>query len=281
MLYRTYTQLVSDIHLWSAKLPKFAAVCGIPRSGLIPASLLALRRNIQCVSLDSLLDNKKPWKEDLKGLGRDVKAADGPVLIIDDTVSSGGKMREVKSQLKDKGDFRYAAYGAIGENGKKEVDYFCIDMGSAFNICEWNIFHHLFNDKMLVDFDGVLCPDWGYPHEEGDLTELYQKHLDNALCLIKPTNTPLLGIVTARLEKHRKSTEAWLKKNGIEYHFLSMCPCSSPAEREAKNDSVNHKIRVYQKHGRLFVESDRNQSNIIHRHTGKPVLSWLDQTYLD
>ena len=85
--------------------------------------------------------------------------------------------------------------------------------------------------------------------------------------------------MTGRLEKHRGRTEAWLQRHNIDYRFLAMCPCLSPAERSAKNDSVNHKIRVYRDWGCMFVESERYQAEQIFNHTGKPVLSWQDQFY--
>ena len=49
-----------------------------------------------------------------------------------------------------------------------------------------NIFNHGHNHVTLTDLDGVLCEDWRYNHEEGDLEERYLNHLDNARCLLRP-----------------------------------------------------------------------------------------------
>ena len=55
MNFKSYEELLADTAAWERDLPHYDAVCGVPRSGLIPASYLATRRNVRMVALDELI----------------------------------------------------------------------------------------------------------------------------------------------------------------------------------------------------------------------------------
>ena len=83
---------------------------------------------------------------------------------------------------------------------------------------------------------------------------------------------PLPAIITARLEKYRAETEAWLADYGIRYKELVMGPWLTKAERE-RSDVAAWKAKEFDRTGlELFVESDPAQAKAIHRQTGKNVL---------
>ena len=77
LFYRSYQQLTSDMHAW--ELPDFAAICGVPRSGIIPATILALRRNLHSVPLSDLVQRVRRFAtQNHYGTGRNIPARDGP-----------------------------------------------------------------------------------------------------------------------------------------------------------------------------------------------------------
>ena len=58
--YISYAQLVSDCHAFARTLPPVKAIAGVPRSGLIPASLIALELNVPMISIESLIHEANP-----------------------------------------------------------------------------------------------------------------------------------------------------------------------------------------------------------------------------
>ena len=89
MIYETYADLAKRVRSWSKVLPEFVAVGGIGRSGSLVASIFAAERNIHLIDPDEL-GAYRPWKAPLR---RECPAKeDGLVLLVDDTVSSGGTM---------------------------------------------------------------------------------------------------------------------------------------------------------------------------------------------
>jgi orotate phosphoribosyltransferase len=275
MMYRTYAQLASDIRLWSSNLPEFVAVAGIPRAGVIVASMFAAERNIHLVTIDELIRGERPWE---KSLRRNCPGKQtGTVLIVDDTVSSGNMMRKVRKEI----NYPDVKYGAVygKQAGIDTIDYCHKMLGDVDHIFEWNWHHHWFVERCLFDLDGVLCEDWPHLHEEGELAGMYQNHLLNAKVLIKPSFR-IGEIVTARLEKYRPQTMQWLAMHNILYSRLTMAPYNTPSERNASRGFAERKAAIYneRKDALLFVESATNQAEIIARLTGRPVLAWDRQT---
>jgi orotate phosphoribosyltransferase len=273
-IYRTYADAASDVREWSRRLPNnIMATCGIPRSGCIPALMLSQYRNIHHVTLESLQQGRRDWET---GLRRRVPGKDnGIVLVIDDTSWSGRTIREIRPtihpELSDV--VKFAALYA-GDNGIQELDYFGRRLPIFAHSFEWNIMHDCLARKACFDMDGVLCEDYRHPSEDGPHEDAYRHHLEHA----KPLNIPsypILAIVTARLEKYRPETEAWLRRHGVQYKTLNMAPYDTPGERHRNKGFGHRKARYYAKKHRaiLFVENDRRQAEIIHRISGKPVFS--------
>lgn len=278
MMYRTYSQLAEDVRQWCRTLPPFSAVAGIPRAGVIVAAMIAAERNIHLVTLDDLKAGRKPWESPLR---RSCPAKpNGDVLVVDDTVATGGHMRAIKEQLLEPWCKFGAVYGM--DSGLSEVDFVCHRVGSIDHVFEWNWQHHWFVENSLFDLDGVLCEDWPHLSETGHLEVAYQHHLLNARCYMVPS-FPIGEIVTARLEKFRPQTEAWLNRNGIRFKSLTMAPYATPEERAANRGFAERKAEIYLQRpwARMFVESNHSQAEVIARLTGRPVLSWETQVMLN
>lgn len=74
--YISYAQLVADCHAFARTLPPVRAIAGVPRSGLIPAAVMALELNVPMVSLESLISAEDPTIQlPRRGTGHRVSSA--------------------------------------------------------------------------------------------------------------------------------------------------------------------------------------------------------------
>lgn len=277
MHYVTYAKLLDDVLAWERSLPPFDIAIGVPRSGLIPASLLALRRNVPMSDLAAFLVD--PHEVYATCYLRDnnpakLKPRCNRILIIDDACSSDSvTFKHIRRKLRgvtlpEMIKIEYAA--VYRASIRSELDY-CYREIPQPRIFEWNWFRHSFLSKFLLDMDGVICEDWKGEEQDGD-DPVYQAHLANAKPLFVPER-PVAGIVTSRLMKHRQATEAWLKRHNVRYAELVMHPAETPSARRRACDYAIRKSRVYTERGALlFVESSAGQARDIFHITGKPVL---------
>lgn len=253
-------------------------IVGVPRSGMIPALMLAELLNKRCADLDAFIEGRQmscgnrqqfmthPFKE-------------GKVLVIDDTFYSGAAMRLTRERLaplEDKYEILYACVYAEGKNAKNAVDIYLYDIwrpGEKMWLYEWNILHH-WPKKTTVsmwDVDGLLCKN---PPDDRD-TEAYEAYLPNAIPIIIPT-TRVGAFVTYRLEKYRGVTEEWMKKQGIEYGELHMFNAPDRDTRNGTMSPAKYKARIYAEAAwaQLFIESDAYQAERIFKRSGKPVFCY-------
>lgn len=273
-IFRTYSEAAADVREWSRRLPDdIVATCGVPRSGTIVALQLAQHRNIHCVGLRDLQEGRAIWRHALRR--RVPSKRRGRVLVIDDTSWSGRTITEIRRTLPDQVagcGIEYAALYA-GDGGIGHLDHYGRRLPFFSHSFEWNIGHDVLSRKTIFDLDGTLCEDYTLPGEEGEHAEAYQRHMAEAKCILRPSY-PVLAICTARLEKNRKPTEDWLRRQGIEYQVLDMCPASDQAERHAMKGFAHRKAAYYRKRNAaiLFVENRADQARQIYTMAKKPVL---------
>jgi uncharacterized HAD superfamily protein len=278
-------QLYRDVVAWEKQLPYFDAVCGIPRSGLFPASYIAMRRNIRLVEYSELFANpataiQQAKIRDLNPIIYYKKPVGNRLLIVDDSASpSSVTISGIKDQLKDQTALDIS-YGVVYRaSAKSQVDFYYREVPFP-RMFGWNWYRHWGLQFALCDMDGVLCEDWKHRPELND-DEEFVDHLSNAKPLYIP-DTPILGVVTSRLVRYKELTEAWLKKHGVKYQALYMHPAKTPEERRAMRDHAERKADVYNKItvANLFVESDTKQAGRIFELTRKPVLCIDNMTCL-
>jgi uncharacterized HAD superfamily protein len=136
------------------------------------------------------------------------------------------------------------------------------------HLLEWNFFNSIHTPNVALDFDGILCKDC--PAEDDDDGPRYVRFLETAKpkYLVRSCEIPL--IVTARLEKYRELTEAWLRRWGVRCRELVMGPW---AERSRAYDIGQFKGQVYRDSGAtIFVESCPVQARSIAEASGKRVI---------
>ncbi len=267
--YISYQQLARDCADLARRLPPVRAIAGVPRSGLIPASMLALDLNVPLISLESLLQSEPPVIPlPRRAYGR--RRTDGITLVVDDTSASGRQIDHLRKLIPHPVHFA-AIY--VEDRPQICVDYYHSKLPDFAQFYEWTMFHDDNNRHLLTDLDGVLCDDWNGGNEE-EHSEAYLQFLEQ----VPPRRTPsipLRGIITNRLERHRPQTEIWLRRHGIEYGALHMSPHGTFRERDRAQDAASRKAAAYAADPslRLFVESDDQQAQVIARLTRRPVFS--------
>lgn len=274
MRYKSIKDLSDTIrhNIW--KIPQdIDFIIGIPRSGMIAASMIASYMNVPLIDINSYLKGLKPYGGLRLKYNKDhIKS--NKILVVDDTVYNGNAISKVKEQLRNiKQNFIYCCVYLEGV-GSRYVNIYLEDLRDLKTyeivLYEWNIFQHhsIIMNKCCYDLDGVLCVD---PPDERN-TDEYVNYIKNAKPLFVPKNT--IGcIVTYRLIKYKDITENWLKNNGIKYKELIMFNAQSWEERHNTNITPEiYKSNVYKDNKyNLFVESNQSQAKGIFELTSKPV----------
>lgn len=282
MNYRSIADLSKAVRAGAHCVPPDVdLIVGIPRSGMLPANMLALHLNRKVCDLGSYLGNL-PIRH-----GRTRQAAHPElhlpqeakhVLVIDDSVDSGASMEAARGLMEKASPGARVSYGAVyaTENSRNRVDlhFEIVPHPRAF---EWNVMHRSLLEECCVDIDGVLCHD-PLP-EENDDGEAYRKFLLAARPLVVPTY-PVGHLVTSRLEKYRAETSAWLDARGIVYRHLHMLDLPDAVTRRKLGVHGSFKASVYAslRDARLFIESEPHQAIEICNTSGKPVLCYSNQT---
>jgi uncharacterized HAD superfamily protein/adenine/guanine phosphoribosyltransferase-like PRPP-binding protein len=283
MHYRSVADLNGTIARNIGRLPRgIDLVVGIPRSGLLAANLISLTANIPMTDLDRLVEGRvissgatKPRRP---AFGTD-PAGGRRILVVDDSINTGAALAEARMRLSgiDLGGevFFAAVYGLHDHHPEADFIFEVLPRPRMF---QWNVMHHGLLERSCVDIDGVLCVD--PTAAENDDGPRYEAFLTDAMPLLSATRK-IGHLVTSRLEKYRKHTEAWLEKAGIEYGRLVMLDLPSMAERRAMNARGRFKGNYYRDSDAvLFIESELIQSETIARLSGKPVLCFETQLML-
>lgn len=268
--YKTYQDLSMDIKNNLYKLPQnIDLIVGIPRSGMLPATMLAMVLSKQVCSLREFLseDYKKLCTRRI-GFSNDIKS----VLVVDDSIQSGKAMSETKelikqSRLDNKYDITYLAIYYKNEEYREFIDI-AFEQVPLPRLFQWNYLNHAFLKDAAFDIDGVLCYD--PTNKENDDGENYRQFILNARPLFIP-QYKIPYIITSRLEKYKEETKEWLKKNNVQYDHLIMLSGYTAEQRKRLNLHAKFKAEQYKKLTdiQLFIESNRKQAEEISKLTGK------------
>lgn len=248
-------------------------VVGIPRSGMLPASIIATHLQLP------LADVAGYTKGIVHGPSGRPASPGRRVLLVDDTVNKGRAMARAVSLLpKGTKVTRLCVYGPYQVESPESI----VDI--AFEDCHgprafaWNLMKHRRLPQWGFDFDGVICRDC--TKAENDDGPRYATFLADVEPLFVPTR-PIGHIVTARAEKYRNETENWLKRHGVQFGTLHMTPFHTKAERmdamRFAGGRGGWKAGIVKETGvEFFIESCPKQAGIIAREAGVPV--WCTRT---
>lgn len=274
MQYRSIADLNATIVTELHRLPQdIDLVVGIPRSGLIAATLIALVTNTRLADLDGYLEGRSySFGRTKTASMRDAEGSARNVLIIDDSINSGASMQEARARVAAAAPGDRVTYAAVygSKENHPEADL-VLERVTWPRLFQWNFMHHKLLEKCCIDIDGVLCRD--PTREQNDDGPAYRAFLKSAQPLYTFTR-PLGTLVTSRLEKYRPETEDWLAARGVAYHRLEMLDLPSAEERRRRKAHAGFKAQVFRQSDTiLFIESEERQAAEIAWASGKPVLS--------
>ena len=274
MNYRSVADLNEQVVSLSTRLPRdVEVVVGIPRSGLLPASLLALHLNLPLTDVEGLVEGKLfsgGFRVKSKQAS-DFLATKRNVLVVDDSVGAGNQLRATKQELAEAGlphTLRYAAVYMM-PGSEEVVDFFCEPVPYP-RVFEWNFMHHGQLSMSCMALEGVLCREPSPEEKAGDRanSEAYRAYLESADPLHLPTKR-VGWIVSCRPETARARTRAWLERHGVAYEELIMLGSMGDAQTDG---CVAQKAAVYKKTGaRLFIERALPGARSIAEGAGRPV----------
>lgn len=271
----SYRDLYRDTLDLERRLPRdIVGVIGVPRSGMLPASIIALHRNIPLLSIvqpsSPAEDHKVMWLDSGR---RHCEYAVGKLLLVDDSIYMGSAMLAAKTIVDEAypktGHCTAAVYGSPETPDARKADYIG-RIVPANRYFAWNLFHHDDLKNAMLDLDGVVCHD---PDITDSVDEsAYAAWLPNAEPFNVPT-VPIGAICTNRLLRNYDETAAWLQRHRVDYRELFMSTATTPAERSMESIG-EFKGRTYRdSRFTLFIESDCRQAFHIARVSGKPVIS--------
>lgn len=281
-VYRSTADLVTDSLELCKHVPHDCrGICGVARSGMIPAAVVACHMHLPLFEV-SKKGGLKPIGSGYRFDERQKEVGNGPLFVVDDSVHDGNTMWLIRNII-PKGAIFSSVYAR--PEMAHVVDHYVHESFSP-HLFEWNLMNTLMmaplretgikdpflGEGLALDFDGIISqdPEWG-----DDRADNLRWLLDLKPGKYLPRRCAVALIATNRLEKWRKATEQWCEKWGVKYAKLIMSPYDTAEERDADfpKSAVNVKGPAYKESEcNLFVESDPFQAELIHQFTGKPVL---------
>lgn len=257
-------QLVADTIVLAGKLPaNVIGVAGIPRSGMLPAAIIATQLHLP---LWQITEEGQLVRLGHGSRGRALGFAGtgGPIAVIDDTVYGGAAMRKVRAAVNGLSAVFCAVY--VRPEAKSAVDLFGRLLSSP-HLLEWNIANNgpfagfaadrSYGSGIACDFDGIFCHD---EESGGPIGSQY---------MVPRTHSCRL-IVTGRRERDRAVTESWLRANRAKWERLEMLPDDADGSLEG---IAEHKAKHYAASGcGFFLESEPAQAELIAKAARKPVI---------
>ena len=234
-------------------------IVGIPRSGMLPASLIATHLQLPFTDIDSYNSNRWYIRSKKVTVPSDIPNIPMRVLLVDDTINTGNAMRTVLASIRKSNDkiIKFAVYGSP-KNKPEDIDFVCEECPLP-RVFQWNLWKHNNAKKWATDMDGVLCRDpTKKENDKGERLLKFYQTADPKFLFTKPVKY----IITSREEGFRKATEDWLANYHISYEKLIMKPVGFPggnqSHAEYKASTINSLNNI-----ELYIESDPAQAKII------------------
>lgn len=268
--------------------PNTIGIIGVPRSGMIPASIVATHTNLPLFNISKsrgIVYTGGGFRENY------LKYNDiyGHYLLVDDSVCSGNQIIEIKKmiELLNRNNIKKGLpeievrYSVVYASSPDFVDYYSV-VHNKIHIFEWNIFNNFciegitpikcLSGGCCLDWDGILNSDCDFKHTSNN-----EEDVVNWIKTVKPHRwlprlSKVPAIISFRLEKHRRYCLDWLEKWGIECNLLKLHPANTFEERDRNFDVAGYKGKFFKDSDySLFFESCPVQSQIIANVACKPV----------
>jgi hypothetical protein len=111
--FATYEDLVGDVRRWCAALPReFDAVLAIPRSGVVPAAMVALHFNCPLGEVGEFIRDRTLFTGGARTADREQGRRIRRILVVDDSCLMDKNLRKVQEKLSEITDYEFL-YGAV------------------------------------------------------------------------------------------------------------------------------------------------------------------------
>tara|TARA_B100002019_G_C21194353_1_gene560561 strand:- start:93 stop:1142 length:1050 start_codon:yes stop_codon:yes gene_type:complete len=256
---------------------KFDGIVGVPRSGMVPASVIATHINKPLFSIHEneivILTHASDYGGGRMKYYKKYDSSDKfkKLLFVDDTSCSGKTVKAMKKTFGK--NIKFASIFST-EVSSNLLDY-CSKKLEIPHILEWNFFNSGYCGTTCFDIDGIFCND--VPLDVCKDEKLYVKYIKKVEPYQKriPKLFKAKALVTGRLEKFREETEFWLKKHGFNYEHLIMFPTEQQSRRDKNHYEVvgRYKSEIFKKFNcDFFVESSEEEAKYIKHFSGKTVI---------
>lgn len=263
--FKSYGDLGRDI---TKNFMKFSGdwdlVVGIPRSGMVPAYMIALALNVNCTDISSWVNNYPLKKGMTRGLRKEITSPweAKKVLIVDDSIMSGNSLKSELEALPEWLSSRASTLAVYSSKPFRKDVNIILEFLPHPRAFEWNVFHHKVISRSCVSLEGMI--------RKGDLnnnkTDLSFRYIPSGV---------VDTIVSCQNESSRHEVETLLIKNGVSYRELIMA--DSDTNIMALESLVKFKIETFKASAaELFIEDDSDQAKIICREAKKPVFCLND-----
>jgi hypothetical protein len=269
--YVTLDDLAADTRRLAELLPDDVdAIVAIPRSGLLAAGPIAAALHLPLFTV-TRADGVRATGSGFRMENRP-EAPPRRVALIDDTVAHGYALAWATplTAAAFPGAALTRAVVYAHPLGLHAVDlYAAVYPGGHY--LEWNWPNAGHAERCAFDFDGILCADC--PPEADDDGPRYRHFLATARRRFLPRRAPVRLIVTARHERYRDLTLAWLAREGVRVDRLVMRDWDLDPAVPFNDQVAAWKAGHYRESGcPLFAESDPAQARIIADLSRRPVL---------
>jgi len=274
--YLSTEQLASDtLSLVPRVPPDITDIAAVSRSGLAPGTLLSMALHLP---MTIIRHHQGDWVPAGNGwrLKEGTPKGKKKFLVVDDTTMTGNSLKRTKHVIEKMAGEKVYVSVYVNPEAMAKPDLWAMDLPWP-HLLEWNLFNSVLLDSFALDFDGILCHDC--PPDDDDDGERYERFIVTASPLHLVRKRPAKLIVTARLERYRPATLAWMKRWGVKAKELVMGPWKSLAERR-HSDVAAWKADALQKFlakrssipPTFYVESDPRQAARIAKLTGRLVV---------
>jgi hypothetical protein len=268
--WRTYDDMVAACR---ANLDRVRAldpdvIVGIPRAGMVPATILASMLGLPLSDLWSFCDGRALRAGDVRAKHR-ARCEAKRALLVDDASGFGRSMTAACEEAAEKRpDVKVLPCTVYAD--PEAVSQFALAMEPLAKprLFEWMWWRSGKLAHCCVDIDGVVCADPTSEQKRDPAS--YRQFIASTPLLCRPAKT-VGAFVTGRSGAYRKETEAYFKRHGIAYRALVM----RDGDRLTKTIEAHaeHKAEHYRKSDAvLFIESDARQAEMIAQMTRKDAL---------
>lgn len=290
-VFQNYEGMVKEVLEWSKTFNSdFDIVIGIPRSGLIIASIFATKFGKPLSTPDVFINEQKYWfsgvgnssnKPELEGHKISIRK----VLLIDDSMTRwefensimGKNYKMIHEKYPELEIITASLYVTKRTKTFPNLYYKEIpDCANNPHRFEWNLMHGKIGIA-ATDMDGVLCEKCPAGVDENE--PRYLEWLTKARPYLIPCYE-IDYIITSRLEKYRPQTEQWLKDHKVRYGQLIMW---NLPEKSMRTNHAEYKCKTLRSLGVdifHYWEDEKWQAEQIHRDTGIIVICFDTMEFL-